>query len=222
MIKIILSLFIVTSTVYAQDKFFIPTPDSCHFSTSGKNDFFILEPGYKLELAGVDGRDSIKLFITVLNETKQVGKVLTRVVEEREYENGEIIEISRNYLALCKESSDIWYFGEDVDMYEDGKVVSHEGAWLATGNNKAGILMPGNALPGRAYYQEYAPGIAMDRAEIILEQKFFETPAGKMKNCLMTLETTPLKPKEKEYKVYAKNIGLIRDGNLLLVSYGKK
>jgi hypothetical protein len=35
-------------------------------------------------------------------------------------------------------------------------------------------------------------------------------------------ETTPLEPKAKEYKIHAPGIGLIRDGNLQLITYGFK
>jgi hypothetical protein len=66
-----------------------------------------------------------------LNETKVVDGVETRVVEENESDKGKPVEISRNYFALDKQTGDVYYFGEDVDIYKDGKVSSHEGAWLA-------------------------------------------------------------------------------------------
>jgi hypothetical protein len=37
---------------------------------------------------------------------------------------------------------------------------------------------------------------------------------------LKTDETTPLEPKNKEYKLYAPGIGLINEGGLLLIKYG--
>jgi hypothetical protein len=46
--------------------------------------------------------EMIDLVITVLNETKVVDGIETRVVEERESEDGELVEISRNYFAVCK------------------------------------------------------------------------------------------------------------------------
>jgi hypothetical protein len=46
------------------------------------------------------------------------------------------------------------------------------------------------------------------------------TPAGKFVHCLKTEETTPLKTKGKEYKLYAPRIGFIKDGSLLLTEYG--
>lgn len=194
--------------------------DSCHFITTGRNMYFILEPGYQLVLEGTEDKENVQLVITVLNETKLIGNVETRVVEENESVNGKTVEISRNYFAFCKDNGSIYYFGEEVDNYKNGKIVNHEGAWTAVGKNKAGILMPGLALLGARYYQEIAPGIAMDRAEIISTNETMQTTAGSFTNVLKTEETTPLEPKAKEYKFYAPGVGLIKDGSLVLTSYG--
>src|SRR3546814_912967 len=105
--------------------------EDCELSSSGSNDYFFLMPGYKLTLEGEEDEESIQLVMTVLNETKMVDGIETRVVEERESEDGELIEISRNYFAMCTETKDIFYFGEEVDIYEGGEVVGHEGEWLA-------------------------------------------------------------------------------------------
>jgi len=193
---------------------------NCEFLSSGKNDYFILETGYQEILEGGSENKKSKLVITVLNETKKVGDVETRVVEENETLNGEPVEISRNYFAICKQTNAIYYFGEDVDIYKNGKVVNHNDSWLAVGKNKPGIQMPGKIVLGDKYYQEIAPKVAMDRAEILSNKESFETPAGKFENVLKTKETTPLDPLEKEYKLYAPGVGLIQDENMLLVKYG--
>jgi hypothetical protein len=105
-------------------------------------------------------------------------------------------------------------------MYKNGKIASHEGAWMATGNNKAGMAIPGVILLGSRYYQEMAPGIAMDRAEIIGMDEKMETPAGTFTHVLKTEDTTPLEPKDIGYKFYAPGVGLIKDGELILKKYG--
>ena len=40
--------------------------------------------------------------------------VRTRVMEEYETVDGEVEEISRNYVADCEPMHDVYYFGEDV------------------------------------------------------------------------------------------------------------
>jgi hypothetical protein len=194
--------------------------DSCSFTTVGRNAYFILEPNYQLMLEGIEGNDTTRLIITVLNETQKIAGIQTRIVEENESVNGKVVEISRNFFAFCKETSSVFYFGEDVDIYKNGKIVNHEGAWVAEGSNKAGIGLPGLFLLGSKYYQGIAPGIAMDRAEIISVNEMQETPSGKYNNVLKVEETTALDPKDISYKLYAPGIGLIKDGNLLLKKYG--
>ena len=186
--------------------------------STGRNPFFVLEPGYELVLE--KGKE--RLTITVLEETRVVDGVETRVVEEREGEDGEVDEVSRNFFAISKRTNAVFYFGEEVDMYEDGKLVNHAGAWLSgVKGAKFGLIMPGQILLGARYYQEFAPGEAMDRAEIVSMSESMSTPAGEFKNCLKTEETSPLEPKSREHKVYAPGVGLLQDGSLKLVRYGK-
>ena len=187
------------------------------FSTTGANPFFVLEPGRQLVLES----DEEKVTITVLDETKKIGNVDTRVVEEREEEKGQLKEVSRNFFAQCKETGDVFYFGEEVDDYKDGKIVSHSGAWRADEpDSKAGIIMPGRILLGARHYQEIAPK-ARDRAEIVADDVTLKTPAGEFKNCIRVEETSGLNPREKCYKIYAPGVGLIQDEDLLLKSHGK-
>lgn len=54
--------------------------------------------------------------------------------------------------------------------------------------------MAGLVLLGARYYEEIAPGVALDRAEIISINETINTPAGKFTSCLKKEETTPLEP----------------------------
>ncbi len=189
----------------------------CALSPTGRNRYFILEPGFQVVLEGSND----KLRITVLDETKKVNGVVTRVVEEREWKNGELIEVSRNFFAICEATKDVFYFGEDVDMYDGGRVVNHSGAWLAGENGaRAGLMMHGEQRLAMKYYQEIAPAVAMDRAEIVSLEDTIATPAGSFSKCLRTKEGTALNFFEREYKTYAPGIGLIQDANLLVTKYG--
>jgi hypothetical protein len=82
------------------------------------------------------------------------------------------------------------------------------------------MIMPCRPSVGQKHYQEIAPGLAMDRAEIVGLEVTLRTPAGVFSGCLKTQETTPLNPAEHEYKTYAPGIGLIQDAGLLLIEYG--
>jgi hypothetical protein len=196
-----------------QDKFDL---SSCNLLTTGKNEYFILEPGFQLVLEGGD----TKLQITVLDETKVIDGVSTRVVEEREWKSGQLYEVSKNYFAMCEQTKDVFYFGEDVDFYEGGKVVKHDGSWHAgVKGNRAGLIMPGTPQLRMKYYQEVAPGVAMDRAEIVSLSETCKTPAGAFSRCMKVKEGSALEPVT-EYKYYAPGIGLVRDEDLRLIKHG--
>ena len=184
---------------------------------TGRNEYFILESGYQLVLERINER----LAITVLDETREIAGITTRVVEEREWKYGRLYEVSRNFFAIDEKTKDVFYFGEEVDFYKNGKITSHRGAWLAgVDGANAGLAMPGQLVLGMKYYQEMAPEKAMDRAEIIDLEYEIETPAGTFSKCLKTKEGSALKLWEKEYKSYASGIGLIQDQKLLLTKYG--
>jgi hypothetical protein len=200
------------------DRFDVPTKN---LTSTGRNPYFILEPGYQMTLKGLDEGKSAQLIITVLDETRMIDGVETRVVEERESAGDALVEVSRNFFAIDPKSQDVYYFGEDVDMYEHGKVAGHGGSWQSGKDGaKFGLFIPGHPKVGQKFYQELAPKIAMDRVEIVSMDEVVATPEGEFKHCLKSEETTPLEPGVKEYKLYAPGVGLLRDGNLKLAKHG--
>jgi hypothetical protein len=191
--------------------------DQRSFVTRGANRYFALIPHFCLVLEA----PGAKLMITVLDDTLSVGGVMTRVVEEREWEDGKLSEVSRNYYAMDRATRDIFYFGEDVIRYVDGKPQPGEDSWHAGEKGAhAGLMMPGTPSVGMKYYQEFAPKLALDRAEIASLDDTLKTPAGSYQNCLRTRESSGLNPQEEEFKTYAPDIGLVQDENLLLIRYG--
>jgi len=194
---------------------------SCDLSTTGRSRYAVLEPGYRLVLEGREGGEKVRLWVTVLEDTAMVDGQPTRVVEEREWHGGALAEVSRNYVAMCPSSGDAYYFGETTDEYRNGKVVGHEGSWRAGRDGAhAGLLLPGHPEVGEAYFQEVAPGVAMDRARVVSTSEKVDTPAGTFHGCLETRETTPLEPDASETKYYAPGVGLLVDESLRLVRHG--
>ena len=195
--------------------------DTQQLATDGEGTYFVLEPGFQIVLEDGEAGKGDRLVITVLDETRNVGGVETRVVEERETSGGRPTEISRNYFAIDPRTKDVFYFGEDVDSYKHGKVSSHDGGWHhGTDGARFGLIMPGTPTVGTRYYQEQAPGVAMDRAEVLSVGERAVTRAGTFDRVLVTKETSPLEPLARERKLYAPGIGLIREGSLRLVSHG--
>lgn len=187
--------------------------ETASLADRGSNTYMILQPGFKLILA--DGKDT--LTITVLDETKIVDGVKTRILEERETKGGKLEEVSRNYFAIDKRTGDVYYFGEDVDMYDaNGKVTGHGGSWLSgVAGAKFGLIMPGKPKIGDRYYQEVAPKVAMDRAKVVSISETVTVPAGTFKNCLKTKESSGLESGVED-KLFAPGVGLLKDGGFRL------
>ena len=199
------------------DKFDVEKGD---LSSKGRSAYFVLEPGFVAVFEGKEEGESTVLTITVTNKTKMVDGVETRVVEEKEVSNGQTKEVSLNYFAISKTTGDVYYFGEDSDTYKGGKVASHEGSWLSgVAGAHFGLALPGKPKVGDAYYQELAPKVAMDRAEVVSVTATVKTPAGEFKDCVKTEETSPLE-KGREAKLYAPGVGLVQDAALKLVKSG--
>jgi hypothetical protein len=130
-------------------------------------------------------------------------------------------EITKDYFAICEQTNSVFYFGEDVNNYEDGKLVDHEGSWLHGSNNaRAGLIMPGTILLGSRYYQEIAPDVALDKAELVSMNQTVSVPAGKFSGVIQMNETSDLEPGIEEVNLHAPGIGQVIDNELVLVKRG--
>jgi len=175
---------------------------------TGNNPFITMQPGKVLKLRNANND---KLTITILPETKTLDGVRCGVLEERETKDGKLIEVSRNFFATDPATQDIYYFGEDVDNYKDGKIVDHESAWHAGENGaRFGLQIPGKPKAGDKFYQEIAPKAAMDRVEVVSTDETVKTPAGTFEHCVHLKETTPIEP-DVSHKYYAPGVGMIKD-----------
>jgi hypothetical protein len=182
------------------------------FSLIIDNEFFPLVVDTQLVLEGVEDGETIRVEITVLDETEDVAGVTTRVVEEAEWIDGELAEISRNFFVQAPDGT-VCYFGEDVDIYEGGVVVSNEGEWRAGENgNLPGIFMPNIPDIEMIYSNEFAPGVAEDLAEVIALGEEIDVPAGIFDDTVTVEECNPLEDAERDIKVFVRGIGIAIDG----------
>ena len=197
--------------------------DRSAMSATGDNRYWNLKPGRFVVLGSLEPGGGEFVVISVLDETEMVDGVETRVVEEREYEDGQLAEVSRNFFAIAEDTGDVYYFGEDVDYYEDGEITGHAGEWRAgVDGARPGLYMPAKPAVGMKYYMEYAPDAALDRAEIYETDATIDTPAGTFRNCLIVTESSPLEPDDESYKRYAPDVGMIFDDGLELYKKGRR
>lgn len=197
------------------------SPDLCamtrtDFTLESANDYFPLGVGSEWSYSGEEDGELVELRISIPEQTEMVGDVTTRVVEEREWIAGQLIEFSRNFVAATEEGT-ICYFGEDVDIYEEGGI-SHAGAWRAdAAGNSPGILMPPDPRPGMKFVMEGAPGVAEDAGRIVGSGPV-RAPAGEFREAIRVREFNPLDGGF-GFKAYAKGVGLVLDPPVSLQSY---
>ena len=191
------------------------------------NPYFPHIPGSKFVYEGQtrDGLERVE--IIVLEETKVVMGVTTTIMRDTVYLDGQIKEDTYDWLAQDKEGN-VWYFGEDVNDYENGVVTSKAGSWEAGVDGALpGIVMFGDpaAHVGETYLQEYYAGQAEDTADVLSAGQSLEIPFGSFENVVQTYDYTPLNPDSQEHKFYAEGIGQIKSIDLktgdevLLIEY---
>lgn len=164
----------------------------------------------------------VRVVSRVLRRTRRVAGVRVAIVKVREYEDGELVERTADYFAQDGKGR-VWYFGERVDDIENGKVVGHEGQWLAGRKGaKAGLFMPAKPRVGQVFEQERAPGVAEDRSRVVGTGLRVTTPAGTFADCIKTRDFAPL-DRRTEFKFYCAGVGLVREkpahGRVQLVRY---
>jgi hypothetical protein len=185
--------------------------DPSDFSTTIDNPYWPMTPGSRwvFEETNTDGARQ-KVVITVTSELKKVANGVTaRVIRDVVTEKGRPVEITEDWYAQDK-ARNIWYLGEAVRNFEDGKLVSREGSFEGgVDGAQPGIAMPANPVPGLAYRQEYYAGIAEDKAAVItVGQEQVEVPFGHFTDgVLMTRDLVPTQPKVQELKFYAPGVG---------------
>ena len=173
-------------------------------------------------LKGREGDTRVRVVSRVLRRTRRVAGVRVAIVKVREYEDGELVERTADYFAQDGKGR-VWYFGERVDDIENGKVVGHEGQWLAGRNGaKPGLFMPAKPKVGQVFEQERAPGVAEDRSRVVATGLEVRTPAGSFDACIKTRDFAPL-DRTTEFKFYCAGVGLVRErpahGRVDLVRY---
>jgi hypothetical protein len=160
-------------------------------------------------LEGTDGDAKTRGTNQLLKKTTIVDGVRVAVLENREYEDGKLVEHTFDYFAQRNDGS-VWYFGERVQNYENGKV-NHEGQWLAgKGNAQPGIYMPAKPKVGQVFRQEKAPGVAEDESTVLAASLTRRTGAGKFRKCIKVKDFSPI-DKLTEFKYYCPGVGLVHE-----------
>jgi hypothetical protein len=151
----------------------------------------------------------VRLETRLLRRTRRVAGVPVLVVQDRDFENGRLVERTLDYFAQDT-AGNVWYFGESVDDIERGRTVGHEGQWLAgQGRARPGLFMPARPAVGQTFEQERAPGVAEDQSTVLAVGIRLRTPAGVFRGCIKTRDFGPLE-RLAETKYYCPRVGIAR------------
>jgi hypothetical protein len=150
--------------------------------------------------------------VTVTPDTKVILGVTCVVVRDIVRENGVVIEDTKDWFAQDVDGN-VWYFGEVVQDFENGELVSMDGSFTAgVDGAKAGIVMKAAPAVGDVYRQEFFLNDAEDMAEVLSTTASATVPAPGAScsgNCLQTKDYSPLEPDALEHKYYAPGVGMV-------------
>lgn len=177
------------------------------------NPLFPLVPGTTYNYRAVDAEGTETITFEVTHQTRKILGVTCTVVHDAVHLDGSLIEDTDDWFAQDRDGN-VWYFGESTAEYEDGLIISVDGAWEAgVAGAKPGIIMFAKPKVGKTYRQELFLGEAEDAAEILALDKTVTVPAGTFGNCLKTRDFTPIDPGSFDYKFYAPGIGAVLEVN---------
>lgn len=161
-----------------------------------------------------DGPETV--IVEVLEQTRVVQGVTCRVVRDRVFRDGLLLEDTHDWFAQ-DDAGNVWYFGEEVDNYENGVLADHDGSWEAGVDGALpGIVMYADPAThvGETFRQEYYAGEAEDMAKVLSTTEQITVPFGSFENVVQTEDWTPLEPGLREQKYYAPGVGVIKEVNL--------
>lgn len=195
-------------------------PAVATFSLASTNAYYPLDVGSVVILEGTEDGELIRVERRVLADTEVVMGVTTHVLEAREFVNDELYEVARNFYVEASDGT-VCYFGEFVEFYENGVVVNNDGSWRA-GDDGAlpGIIMPGDPTVGDAYFQENAPGTALDMGRIVSTSMQLTADGQTYTDVVAVMDVNPLDTcEDEEQKLYAPGIGEAGDTAKTLISF---
>jgi hypothetical protein len=185
----------------AVETFSTPTTvDNPYFGVTGVD--------YRLYL-GEDEGEPLRIEVGLTGRTKTIEweESATETVESQFIATSErdLIEIAVDWFAQ-DDSGNVWYFGEDVWNYEDGRVANMGGTWLAGADGPPGLIMPGDPTIGQRFNPENIPGLVFETVEVQEVDASHTLPTGEKLGGVLVLHEV-LDDGSEEFKRYAAGYG---------------
>ena len=185
----------------ATETFSTPTTvDNPYFGVTGVD--------YRLYL-GEDEGEPLRIEVALTGNTKAIEWEggTTETVESQFIATSErdLLEIAVDWFAQDDEGN-VWYFGEDVWNYEEGRVANMGGTWIAGGDGPPGLIMPGEPALGQRFNPENIPGLVFETVEVEDVDGTFTLPSGKQLTDVLVLHEV-LDDASEEFKEYGPGYG---------------
>jgi hypothetical protein len=143
-----------------------------------------------LLLGRVDGKP-FRTEVTLLPETRIIEwrgqRVETLVSQYVAFLGGRIHEVAYDFYAQADDGS-VWYFGEDVFNFADGKIVDTHGTWIAGKDGPAAMIMPADPAVGDVYRPENIPGFVFEEVTVKSGDETLRGPLGAIDGGLVVEE----------------------------------
>jgi hypothetical protein len=152
---------------------------------------------------GEEGGGRARVEVTLLPETRLVTwndqEVETVVSQFIAYVDGRVIEVALDFFAQADDGA-VWYFGEEVDNYEDGVIANHAGSWLAGRDGPPGMIMPADPQVGDVFHPENIPDLVFEEVTVQSTAEELDGPSGDLDGGVRVEER--LMEGDVEHKVY--------------------
>lgn len=178
-------------------------------STTVDNPYFgVTGVDYRLYL-GEDEGEPLRIEVAPTGETKAIdwegGTTETLVSQFIATSERDLLEIAVDWFAQ-DDSGNVWYFGEDVFNYEEGRVANTGGTWLAGKDGPPGLIMPAEPSLGQRFNPENIPGLVFETVEVQEVDGTFELSTGEELTSVLLLHEV-LDDGSEEFKEYAAGYG---------------
>jgi hypothetical protein len=185
-------------------------------STEITNPYLPISKFSRCVLTGTDEGPNTRVVRTLLGRTQPFpyrGKTVdAAVVRDVVTGQGQLIEKTLDYFAQ-DDAGTVYYFGEDVNEYDNGQLAGHEGQWrLGRNTQQPGVLMPADPRVGDTFQSEDVPGITHETDHVVAAGGTERIGAHSYGNVIRIRENAK-PPPEVEFKNYSRGTGVITEAN---------
>jgi hypothetical protein len=200
-------------TAPKSDRVDLETPSFSN-PTKVDNPLFPIGDLHSAILLGNDEGRALRIETTLLPGTKTIEwkgkKVKTLVSQFVSYLDGRIHEVALDWYAQADDGA-VWYFGENVFNFQDGKVADTHGSWRAGEDGPPGMIMPARPQVGAVYRTENIPGKVFEEVTVKAAGQTVPGPRGPVADAIVGQENHLIEGNYED-KTFAPGYGEFRSG----------